>query len=163
VVKKAEELAAAAQAVLDNPDFFGAGQGAGYSFGAGLVDPAVINFVANSAARLAAAARGIFPSSEPKDPNSPLRGITKGFGFGDIFARGLLSGSSAVQGAMRSLVGGGIGLPSLTPAMGGGGAGVVNNFYLRWDGEPPKGRSDEEIIGNLQRLSPLVGSLVGGT
>lgn len=41
---------------------------------------------------------------------------------------------------------------------------VTNNFYLRWDGEPPKGRSEEEIIGNLQRLSPLVGNaLVGGS
>jgi hypothetical protein len=159
VVLKAQELAAEAQAVLDNTDFFGAGQGAGYSFGAGLVDPAVIRFVSSSAYRLAQAARGVFPSSEPKDPNSPLRGITKGFGFGEVLAKGILTGASTLQGAFRSLVGGGLTMPALAGAGAGarGGATVVNNFYLQWSGEPPKGRSEDEIIATLQRLSPLIG------
>jgi hypothetical protein len=32
---------------------------------------------------------------------------------------------------------------------------VTNNFYLQWDGEPPQGRTEAEIIAVLQRLLPL--------
>lgn len=35
------------------------------------------------------AARGVFPGSEPKDPSSPMRGITTAFGFWRTFAEGL--------------------------------------------------------------------------
>lgn len=156
--QKADEMQ---QAAIDRlaemrAAFWESGASAGNSFASGLADPAVLRFVSNSAYRLAQAARGVFPHSEPDDPRSPLRGITKGFGFGAILAKGFLSGQSAVQGAMRSLVGGGLSMPALSGA-GGGGATVVNNFYLQWDGEPPKGRNEAEIIANLQRLSPLAG------
>lgn len=33
--------------------------------------------------------RGIFPSSEPRNPRSPFRGITKGWGFGKVLDEGL--------------------------------------------------------------------------
>jgi hypothetical protein len=32
---------------------------------------------------------------------------------------------------------------------------ITNNFYLEWDGEPPQGRTEAEIIAVLQRLLPL--------
>jgi phage-related protein len=38
---------------------------------------------------------------------------------------------------------------------------ITNNFYLQWDGEPPKGRSEDEVIANFQRLVPLIGSVTG--
>jgi hypothetical protein len=46
---------------------------------------------------------------------------------------------------------------TLSPAMAGAGVGgaVTNNFYLQWDGEPPQGRTEAEIIAVLQRLLPL--------
>jgi hypothetical protein len=139
--------------------FFTSGYESGRQYAMGMDaashDPAILNFISGSAARLAAAARGIFPSSEPKDPNSPFRGITKGFGFGEVFAKGLLSEEGVVQSAFRTLAGGGMALPGLTPATATGGAAVVNNFYLQWDGESPKGRNESEIISNLQRLLPL--------
>jgi hypothetical protein len=40
----------------------------------------------------------------------------------------------------------------LSPIAGGP---VTNNFYLQWDGEPPQGRTEAEIIAVLQRLLPL--------
>jgi hypothetical protein len=43
------------------------------------------------------------------------------------------------------------------PVAGGGGGLTINQFYLQWDGESPKGRNEAEIIANLQRLSPLIG------
>jgi hypothetical protein len=108
----------------------------------------------------ASAIRGVMPHSEPDDPNSPLRGITRGFGFGEILAKGLLTGREAVAGAFRGLVGEGVVMPTvgtLSPAMAGAGVGgaVTNNFYLQWDGEPPQGRTEAEIIAVLQRLLPL--------
>lgn len=167
VVQKATELRDAAAARLDELRgmTYQVGASAGYAFGAGLVDPAVINFVAGSASRLAAAARGIFPSSEPKDPNSPLRGITKAFGFGEILAQGILSGQSAVTNAMRGLVSGGVTMPAVGAGAGAGGVGggtIINNFYLQWKGEPPTGRTEQEIISTLQRLLPMLsGQLTG--
>ncbi|MBA2238820.1 MAG: hypothetical protein H0W24_09030, partial [Lysobacter sp.] len=65
---------------------------------------------------LASAARGVLPGSEPKDPNSPLRGITKGFGFGQTLAQGILSGRSAVEGAMATVAQAMV--PSDIPAFG---------------------------------------------
>jgi hypothetical protein len=160
--KKAAEMQ---QAAIDRiaelrGGFFDQGYESGRSYSAGLDaashDPAILNFISGSAARLAAAARGIFPSSEPKDPSSPLRGITKGFGFGEVLAKGILTGEGAVRSAFQTLAGGGIGMPAVSPATGAaGGAAVVNNFYLQWDGETPKGRSESEIVSNLQRLLPL--------
>lgn len=160
---KAQELGQAAQDTIAR---YSNGYGAGYSmsssFAAGMTDPAVINYVKQSAYKVALAARGIFPGSEPDDPNSPFRGITKGFGFGQVLAKGLLVGQSAVQGAFRSLVGGGLSMPRVgalasAPIAGGSGGTVINNFYLQWDGESPKGRSEAEIISNLQRLLPMTG------
>ena len=40
---------------------------------------------------------------------------------------------------------------------------MVNNFYLQWDGPPPTGKDEAEIIATLQRLSPLIGNALGGT
>lgn len=91
VRQKAEELRDEALARLNELKglAYGSGAGAGYSFGSGLADPAVISFVAGSARKTMLAARGIFPGSEPSDPSSPLRGISKAFGFWDVFAEGL--------------------------------------------------------------------------
>ena len=97
-------------------------------------DPALLSWIASSAARVAAAARGVFPSSEPKDPNSPLRGITNAWGFWDILAEGLTHTGGAVASAMNSV----LSTPALSavPIAAGGGAagagGIVNyNIYLQ--------------------------------
>ena len=37
---------------------------------------------------MASQIKGVFPSSEPKDPKSPFRGITRGWGIGDVLAEG---------------------------------------------------------------------------
>jgi hypothetical protein len=114
------------------------------------------------AVRTASAIRGVMPSSEPKDPNSPLRGITKGFGFGEVLARGILSGQGAVASAFRSMVG--VTMPTaggMVSVGAGSGATTINNFYFQWEGEPPQGRTEAEIIAVLQRVLPLTTELRG--
>ncbi len=69
-----------------------------------------------AAGNMAAKIRGIFPGSEPKDPSSPFRGITKGFGIGSTLAEGF--GASLRGHDFAGLFGN-----SMPSAAGGGGAG----------------------------------------
>jgi hypothetical protein len=81
--------------------------------------------------------RDVFPSSEPKDPNSPFRGITKAWGFMDTLAKGLASTSGAVgstlAGALGSPIMPAIGTPGLAGAGAGGGSVVNINLTVNGD------------------------------
>jgi hypothetical protein len=46
-------------------------------------------------------ARNQMPSSEPRDPSSPLRGITRAFGMMDVLAGGVRAGSGTFRDAIR--------------------------------------------------------------
>jgi hypothetical protein len=82
--------------------------------------------------------------------------------LGEMFAEGMRQSVSGISAA--SLAMGDAAVPSLgidlarstssglSPVAGGA---VTNNFYLQWDGEPPQGRTEAEIIAVLQRLLPL--------
>lgn len=75
VVAKAEEMRDAAIAVLNEFDAYGPGFRVGTSYAAGM--DASYGWVRTSAGKLAKATRGqIGIDSEPKDADSPLRGIT---------------------------------------------------------------------------------------
>lgn len=81
--------------------------------------------VVNAAGDLAAAVRGqIGIESEPRDPRSPLRGITKwGGNIGKTLAEGVLGSLGIVAGATTAL--GGALVPSMaTASVGGGRAGA---------------------------------------
>ena len=152
---KAQELGEQAVATLERySNGYGAGASFSNSFASGMQDPAALAFVDRVAASIGARARRFFPGSEPKE--GPLKGITKAWGFTEIFAKGLLSGQDALDRAFNTLLGGGVSMPSLGLVPAGAGAGgavtTINNFYLQWDGEPPKGRTESEIVSTLQRL-----------
>ncbi len=53
--------------------------------------------IAEAARQAAEAGRRVFPSSEPKDPKSPFRGITKGWGLGDQIAKGIKASMAGVD------------------------------------------------------------------
>jgi len=85
---------------------YNVGYRGGNALGDGLADGILkklgrVSAAANQAAKVA---RDMFPGSEPKNPQSPLRGITKAFGFADVFAEGLVKGRGTVQSAMRSVL-----------------------------------------------------------
>lgn len=102
VRETAADLARQAEAAIARNSLYDAGRTFSYSFGYGMKDPAVIEFVKQSAYRVTLAARGIFPSSEPKDPNSPLRGITDAFGMMDVLAAGIDKHDDVVPNALRN-------------------------------------------------------------
>lgn len=137
------------------------GNNVGTSFAAGM--NAAYGWVRDAAGNLARAARNqIGINSEPDDPRSPLYGITKwGANIAKTLAAGMTSGISTVQGAASRLagaavIGSTVGVAAASPAAGGGGGMHITNIYLQWDGEPPRGRDESEIVANLQRLSPLI-------
>ena len=146
---------AAGQPLVQLPsDFYAAGARAAAALALAIDDDQWR--VQSAVAGMAQASRRILPSSEPKDPSSPFRGITKGFGFGEVLAKGILSGRSVVQDAFSQMFGTQAATAAV-PAAGGGGGMNITNIYLQWDGEPPRGRDESEIVANLQRLSPLIG------
>ena len=54
-----------------------------------------------AARTMASQIKGVFPSSEPKDPRSPFRGITRGWGFGHVLEEGFKASFAGVDlGAM---------------------------------------------------------------
>lgn len=97
------------------------------------------------AQRLANLIRTQMPGSEPKDPRSPLRGITKGFGFGDVLAKGILSGSGKVRSAVQEMLSTGMmGTPGVVPGAvisgvaqtigGGAGGGGLTSITVEMNG-----------------------------
>jgi hypothetical protein len=113
------------------------------------------------------AARGIFPGSEPKDPRSPFRGITKAFGMMDVLAAGITKTSGvipmALAGAMAAPQFGNAGMSRPARSAGVAGmAGNVTNVNLTVQGDL-RAKSPEEVVQTLQRLAPLVdGKLAPG-
>jgi hypothetical protein len=156
VRQKAAELRDAAISRLNEID----GSGAGYRFVQSFADSIARNAwrAVNVTSAMAAQVMGIMPRSEPKDPNSPFRGITKGWGFMDTFAQGLASTSGVVNRTLANA----LAAPALSPVVAGSGgsagpgdATVINNFYMTFAGEPPKTRNEAEIIANLQRVTSV--------
>lgn len=110
-----------------------------------------------AARRLAAGVAGFLPSSEPKNPDSPLRGITKvGGKIVDMIAGGIYGSLSTAEGASAALAG------VLSPTIpigtmaGGAGGGVaasqVINYNLAVNGVPYQVASPEEAIEQLLAL-----------
>lgn len=141
---KAAELAAAAEAAIARNSLYDSGRTFSRSFAYGMTDPAVIDFVKQSAYRVALAARGIFPSSEPKDPRSPFRGITDAFGFTKIFADGLTKHDDVIPNALRNAL-------RFDPALGGSfGAGGGSDGSTAGVGAPGGVTINVNVSGNLE-------------
>jgi hypothetical protein len=167
VVQKANELAAQAKAAIERNSAYNSGKSFSSSFAYGMVDAAALRTVVNSAYKVALAARGIFPGSEPKDPRSPFRGITKAFGMMDVLAAGITKTSGvipmALAGAMAAPQFGNAGMSRPARSAGVAGmAGNVTNVNLTVQGDL-RAKSPEEVVQTLQRLAPLVdGKLAPG-
>lgn len=108
--------------------------------------------------------RSMFPSSEPKDPRSPLRGITRAFGMMDILAEGVRRDSGTVPAALTDAlsgfsVGPNVALPTLgmAPMAPVAGAalpvgGNVTHINLTVEGEKPVVSTATEIAEQAARL-----------
>jgi len=114
--------------------------------------------VYGAAVRMAAVARGVLPSSEPKDPRSPLRGlIGSGESVGERFGMGLLASIPGLRDDALAMAGAVV--PSLrTPSLAGAGAaGAVagGNTYI-WQlyasGVGHEFRSRDDFIRALDDL-----------
>lgn len=95
-------LGQAAEDAIAANSLYDAGRSFSFSFAYGMDDPAAMGAILNSATKVALAARGIFPGSEPKDPNSPFRGITDAFGMMDTLAAGIAKNDDVVPDALRN-------------------------------------------------------------
>lgn len=138
VAQAAARVRSASLYALKTDPFYNAGAAAIAAFAAGI--RAKGGTAAQAAQWVAQLTRNMLPGSEPKDPRSPLRGITKGFGFGDTLAKGILSQSSDVSAAARTMAGlmmpspAGVGFGGTLPAgsvgMGGGPIGGSVSIYI---------------------------------
>jgi hypothetical protein len=162
VRQKAAEMRDAALEQLAglNRSAFNYGFTFGATYAAGIVNS--LGVVRDAGRQLASTLRRtVAIESEPEDPNSPLHGITKwGANLVRTYASSMLGAiptlTNATAAIGRAAVIGGSAMSPTALAGGSGSSTVINNYYLQWDGEPPKGRSEAEIIANLQRMSPLV-------
>jgi len=107
--------------------------------------------VVNAAGNLAAATRGqIGIESEPSDPRSPLRGITK---WGHNIAKTLAEGMASGYGTVRAAAGG-LGMGVRAPAMAGmsGGGGVTIHFNSTFPPTPSQAQAvARSILPELER------------
>ena len=164
VVQKAEELAAQAREALARNSAYNSGKSFSDSFAYGMTDRGALRNVLNSAYKVTLAARGIFPGSEPKDPRSPLRGITRAWGMMDTLADGIRKTGGAVPMALAGALAtpnfgtsGAPRRPAIVPGMGN-----VTNINLTVEGDL-RAKSPEEVVQTLQHLSPFVdGNLAPG-
>lgn len=120
---------------LSTAEAFAAGLGNGYGV------------VLTEAGKLAAAVRGqIGIESEPRDPRSPLRGITRwGGNAAHTWAEGFRKESEAIGTAMGGIVPGGAGKVS-APARGGGGSGLTVIFASTY---PPTPAQADDLARSL--------------
>lgn len=150
---------------------FDYGYGVGTSFAAGMV--AAYGWVRDAAGGLAAATRNqIGIESEPRDPSSPLHGITKwGANIARTLAEGMDAGIGTVTSASQRLAGAVVQPAVATPrpqraagVLGGIVGGTVTNvFNLTFTGQAPDARNEREIVAALQRLAPFIdGKLAPG-
>lgn len=175
---EARNAALRSKEAMQEPDFYGAGFGAGAGFMNGLI------FAVNDQMWRAQAAvynlanqwRDVFPGSEPKDASSPLRGITKAFGFNEILAGGLRD-TSAIDRAMGGVASAllpampVVGLPALPGAsrlgtaglggssaeLGAGGArlpmaGTTNVYQLHVGGKEIEVKNERDLARQWRRL-----------
>ena len=136
-------------------------QGAAYTNGANTAS-ALAAGINDNVWRIQAAAynaasqwRDVFPSSEPKDPRSPFRGITKAWGFMDVLAKGLSHHSDAA--ALRQALGvdlAALSIRPIEPLAASGGRGDIH-IHLTVMGDL---RADERTLpGTLRRAFQLAG------
>jgi hypothetical protein len=160
VTTAADDIAAEVEAPLAGMNAYPWGFQIGDSLARGMWDS--MHLISDAAYEMAnRVSRSVRIESEPPDPNSPLHGITKwGGNLVKTYADSMLHALPSMTGATTALARAGvISGSAMSPTALAGGSGsstVINNYYLQWDGEPPKGRSEAEIIANLQRMSPLV-------
>ena len=163
VVAKTQEMINDANAVLSNTGAaFGYGQAWSSSFAFGISESA---WKAQSAAAgVAQSIRAIMPSSEPKDPSSPFRGITRAFGMMDTLAAGIRGSSRVVQDAMRGALA--FDTPQLALGTAGAGLGAATgltapsgdvhyhtHYELTLEGEPPRGTTEDRVRKLLGRMA----------
>lgn len=124
--------------------------------------------VRDAAGRLAQAAVGqIGIRSEPKDADSPLRGITKfGGNLVDTYAEGMRARIASLRSVAAQVAAAATpsGIGALSPALvgaapmpGGGGTTVINNNFT-FHGEPS--RKEDDLTDLLQALTALGGGSV---
>jgi TP901 family phage tail tape measure protein len=155
VSQRAFELRAAAEARLGELDGFSYGFNTGTSYAAGL--NAAYGYVRTAAGGLAAAARGqIGIQSEPTDPRSPLRGITKwGGNLVDTYAEGIRKRMAILRQVMQTMAASAVpSVAPMTPALagvplgagrGGGGSVNITNITVNVEGRPLDGSIDELV------------------
>jgi hypothetical protein len=167
VTGAANSIAATVEAPLAGMNAYPWGFQIGDSLARGMWDS--MHLISNAAYEMAnRVSRSVRIESEPPDPNSPLHGITKwGGNLVKTYADSMLHALPSMAGATTALARAGvIGGSAMSPTALAGGSGsstVINNFYLQWDGESPKGRDEAEIIANLRRLLPIIdGKLAAG-
>jgi hypothetical protein len=169
---KAQEMQAEAIAALRENLYLAMDAGANLAstYASGIVNN--LGVVVDAGRRLAnSAARPITIESEPPDPLSPLRGITKwGGNLAATYAAGMLSGTETVTAAARGMVSG-ISDPAIAMPRPGRSSGVVGgivggnvtNINLTFTGEPPDSKDERELVATLQRLAPFIdGKLAPG-
>lgn len=153
VRQKAQELKAAAEGRISELN--------GYVYGANFASGFALGISENqwraqsAAAGMAQVTRAIMPSSEPKDPRSPFRGITKAWGFMDTLARGLESGADRPAAALSRAMArarGGLSLGAVGAGGGFAGAGMGGGSPLVIHIENFTG-SDREIDRFADRLA----------
>lgn len=157
VSQRARELKEAAEARLAelSGSAWHHGNSAGTSFADGM--NAAYGYVITAAGGLAAAARGqIGINSEPEDPNSPLRGITKwGGNLVQTYADGILGALGTGSAAANALAG------SLAPALGttalaGAGTPSVGSgvtFVLQVEGKEKVVGTRDEVLDAWQQMA----------
>jgi hypothetical protein len=112
--------------------------------------------------------RNQFAGSEPRDPQSPLRGITTAFGFWDVFAGGLkgdrgvlddVLGRAAQALTMRppQLALGGVGAAGQAALGGVSGTGLTQQWILNVEGVPKTVGTKREAIEELEKLGDTWG------
>ena len=113
-----------------------------------------------ASAALAGIIRGpVFIESEPKDPNSPLRGITKVGGnivktiADDIYAN-LGTGANAAHALAASLVPG-FGTPAFADGAPAAGGGSTVQYILQVDGREPEVGTRDDILDRWEQMARL--------
>lgn len=156
VRQRALELKEAAEARLRElaGAAFGYGNNVGTSFADGM--NAAYGYVRDAAGNLAAAARGqIGINSEPADPSSPLRGITKwGGNIVDTIAAGIYGNLGTGSAAAGALAG------ALVPSLGGGaggmaggmGTGTTIQYILQVEGKEVTVGSRDDVLDRWDQL-----------
>ena len=155
--------AAGAPLVELGPLAYTAGVTLGERFHAGM--RVYIGAIRDTSIELGDAASSGFRLESPA-PEGPLSnpGVMGGWGeqLGKNFAQGMRESIPFVQSASLALGAAAVPDVDLANPVGGGTAGplspisgVTQVFNLQWSGAPPEGKSETEIVRNLQRLLPI--------